>query len=185
MYQNRNNIDYEIVLLLLKGKNHLRSISKQLDEAPTTISRRLSALLNENVIDFQIEGKNKAFFLRKNLQAKNYVFNAERHKLMKLLKKYPELDVIIEDILKKCDEKLIVLFGSYAKETAKKGSDIDIYVDTKKRNVKERIECVHSNISVKIGAFDKDAALIKEIIKNHVILKGTEEFYEKTRFFES
>ncbi|MCK5333119.1 MAG: winged helix-turn-helix transcriptional regulator, partial [Candidatus Aenigmarchaeota archaeon] len=99
MYQNRNNIDYEIVLLLLKGTSHLRSISKQLDEAPTTVSRHLSALLNENVIDFQIEGKNKVFFLRKNLQAKNYAFNAERHKLMKLLKTYPELDVIIEDIL--------------------------------------------------------------------------------------
>ena len=111
MYQNRNNIDYEMVLLLLRGNTHLRSISKQLDEAPTTVSRRLSALLQENVIDFQTEGKNKVFFLRTNLQAKNYVFNAERYKLMKLLKKYPELDVIIEDVLKKCDEKLIVLFG--------------------------------------------------------------------------
>ncbi|MCK5333464.1 MAG: hypothetical protein KAJ24_03045, partial [Candidatus Aenigmarchaeota archaeon] len=99
MYQNRNNLDYEIVLLLLKGTSHLRSISKQLGEAPTTVSRRLSALLNENVLDFQIEGKNKVFFLRKNLQAKNYSFNAERYKLLKRLKKYPELDVIIEDIL--------------------------------------------------------------------------------------
>ncbi len=183
MYQNRNNLDYEIVLLLLKGTSHLRSISKQLGEAPTTVSRRLSALLKENVLDFQIEGKNKVFFLRKNLQAKNYSFNAERYKLLKRLKKYPELDVIIEDILKKCDEKLIVLFGSYAKETAKKDSDIDIYIETKKRKVKERIEDVHSDINVKIGAFDRESILIKEIIKNHVILKGTEEFYEKTRFF--
>ncbi len=32
--------------------------------------------------------------------------------------------------------------------------------------------------------FDTKSLMIKEIIKNHVILKGVEYFYEKTEFFE-
>ncbi|MGD2072375.1 MAG: nucleotidyltransferase domain-containing protein [Candidatus Thorarchaeota archaeon] len=131
-----------------------------------------------------MEGRNKVFFLKKNLQTKNYVFNAERYKQIKLLKKYPELSVIAEDILKECHEDLIVIFGSYAKFTAEKNSDIDVYVETKDRKVKDRLESIHSRISVKIGNFDVKSPLIKEIIKHHMILKGVEEFYEKIKFFD-
>lgn len=184
MVQNKDNIDSEIILLLLRGENHLRGIAKQLNESHSTILRKLNKLVKENVLDYKIEGKNKVFFLKKNLQAKNYVLNAERYKLIKLLKTYPELNVIIDELLKKTEEKLIILFGSYAKFTAKKDSDIDIYVETRSRKVKEEIESVHSKIKVKIGDFDMNSQLIKEIIKNHIILKGVEEFYEKTRFFE-
>jgi len=104
--------------------------------------------------------------------------------MIKLLKTYSELNVIIDDLLKKSDEKLVVLFGSYAKFIANKESDIDIYVETRGRKLKEKLESANSKIKVKIGSFDLESNLIKEIIKNHIILKGVEEFYEKTKFFE-
>ena len=94
------------------------------------------------------------------------------------------MNIIIDELLKKSTEKLIILFGSYAKFVAKHDSDIDVYVKTKSRKVKEELESVHSKIRVKIGHFDRESLLIKEIIKNHIILKGAEEFYEKTKFFE-
>ena len=72
-----------------------------------------------------------------------------------------------------------MLFCSYAKGLAKKDSDIDIYIETKNRNVKKSIEDIHSKISVKIGIFDIKSLLIKEIIKDHIIIKGIEVFYEK------
>jgi len=50
--------------------------------------------------------------------------------------------------------------------------------------VKEEIASVHSKIKVKIGEFDLGSPLIKEIVKNHVILRGVEEFYEKIGFFD-
>ena len=184
MVQNRDNLDLEIILILLRDKNHLRGIAKSLEGSHSTIFRRTNKLIKENVLDYKREGKNKTFFIKKSLQAKNYIFNAERYKLIKLLKKYPELNVTIDDILKKTDEKLIILFGSYAKFTAKKDSDIDVYIETRNRKVKEMIEDVHSKIKVKIGDFDLDSELIKEIIKNHIILKGVEEFYEKIKFFK-
>ncbi|MEK6900125.1 MAG: hypothetical protein AABX05_03295, partial [Nanoarchaeota archaeon] len=62
---------------------------------------------------------------------------------------------------------------------AKKDSDIDIYIETKNRNVKGSIEDIHSKISVKIGTFDTRSPLIKEIIKDHIIIRGIEAFYDE------
>ena len=184
MVQNKDNLDSEIILLLLRGENHLRNVARTMKVPHSTILRKLNKLVNENVLDYRKEGKNKVFFIKKNLQAKNYVFNAERYKLIKLLRKYPELGIIIEDILKKTNEEMIILFGSYAKFMSKEDSDIDIYVETRSKKVKEKMEFINSKIKVKIGNFDMGSLLIKEMIKNHVILKGAEAFYEKTKFFE-
>ncbi len=184
MVQKRDNLELEIILLLLKGENHLRNIARALEAPHSTILRKLNRLIKENVLDYKMEGKNKVFFIKNNLQAKNYVFNAERYKLIRLLKKYPDLNIIIEDILKRTKETTIILFGSYAKFIAKKDSDIDIYIETKNKKSKEQVEDINSKIKVKIGPFDIDSLLIKEIIKNHIILRGIDEFYDKTNFFE-
>jgi predicted nucleotidyltransferase len=184
MVQKVDSMDFEIMLALLRGGSHLRGVAKQLDASHSTVSRVLGKLYKENIIDFKQEGKNKVFFIRKNIQARNYVLIAERYKLIKLLKQYPEFSIIMDNILRACGEKLIVLFGSYSKGLAKKDSDIDIYVETENRKIKDKIESLHSKIKVKLGRFNTDSQLIKEIIKNHVILKGEEEFYEKTRFFD-
>lgn len=183
MVQKRNDIDSEIILLLITGESHLRDIARRLNKSHSTVMRKLNCIVKENVLDYKTEGKNKVFFIKNNLQARNYVFNAERYKFIKLIKKYPEIGVIVDGILKKSGESLILLFGSYAKFTAKNDSDIDIYVGTNNRKAKEDIESVNSKINVKIGSFDKKSGLVKEIIKNHVILMGVEEFYEKTGFF--
>lgn len=184
MVQNRDSMDLEIMLVLLKNESHLRGVAKQLNASHSTVSRALNKLYKENVIDFRKEGRNKIFFIRKNLQAKNYVFNAERYKLIRLIKQYPELSIIIDSILKNCEERLVLLFGSYAKGIAKKDSDIDIYIETGNRKIKDKVESLHSKIKAKIGPFDLNSMLIKEIMKNHIILRGVEDFYEKTGFFE-
>ncbi len=183
MYQKGNNIEMELVLALLGGENHLRGLSKALEEPPVTVSRRLKALVGENVLDYRTEGRNKVFFIRKGLQTKSYVLNAERYKLVKLVKAYPELGVIVEDVLRKCKVGMVILFGSYARFEARKDSDIDIYIETADRKAKEEAESAHSKVSAKIGEFDPESNLIREIIKNHVILRGAEEFYEKVKIF--
>ena len=179
MAQKRNNVELDILELLLKSDNHVRGIAKKLDESHSTILRKLNNLKKENVIDSRKEGKNKIFYLKKNLISRSYILTTELHKLAKLLRKHPELSVIFEEILQKSDEKLIILFGSYAKGLEKKDSDIDIYIETKSRNVKKVIEDIYSKINVKIGTFDTKSPLIKEIIKEHIILRGIEVFYDK------
>ena len=183
MVQKRDNLESEIILFLLRGESHVRGMAKQLERSHSTVLRRLNDLLKENVLDCRMEGKNKIFFIKRSLQAKTYIFNAEHYKLMKLIKKYPEFSVIGEDILKRCDEKIVIIFGSYAKFTAKRDSDIDIFVETDNKKRKDELESIHSRINVKIGDFNLNSPLIKEMIKNHVILRGVDDFYEKTKFF--
>ena len=184
MVQTRDNISLEIILFLLKGRMHLRGIAQELGIPHSTVHRRVNELVTLNVLDFRMEGKNKVIFIKKNFQASNHVFNAERYKLIQLLQVYPKLNIILEEMLAKTDAKLVILFGSYAKFIAKKDSDIDVYVETMDEGIKFKMESVNSKIQVKIGEFDTSSYLIKEIIKNHVIVKGVERYYEEIEFFK-
>ena len=47
-----------------------------------------------------------------------------------------------------------------------------------------RVKETNSKLSIKIGKFDTKSLLIKEIIKNHIIIRGVEEFYERVEFFK-
>ena len=179
MVQKGDNLELEIINVLLRSENHVRGIAKKLGASHSTVLRKLNNLKKENVVDSKVEGKNKIFFLKNNIISQNYIKKAELQKLSTLLRKYPELSVLFEEILKRTDEKLIVLFGSYAKGLAKNDSDLDIYIETKDRNVQKAIEDIHSKISVKIGTFDTKSPLIKEIIKDHIIIRGIEVFYDQ------
>ena len=125
MVQKGNNVKLEIIQLLLKQECHVRGLAKSLDESHSTILRKLNKLVEQNVVDYKKEGKNKVFFLKKNMLSRNHILQAEVHKLNSLLNKYPELMIILEQISKKVDEKLIIVFGSYAKFRARNDSDID------------------------------------------------------------
>jgi len=180
---NQNTIN-ELLLILLRENSHGREISKILKTPLTTIQRILLDLKKNNVLDYKLSGKNKIYFIKKNLTSKKYIQNAENYKFIKIIKHYPNLEPIIEKILEKCKDQLIILFGSYAKLKVKNNSDIDIYIETKDKKIKKEIELINSRLSIKIGTFDKELLLIKEIIKNHVIIKGIEEYYGKIKFFE-
>ena len=100
------------------------------------------------------------------------------------MKKHPELSIILEDIKKDFSKGMIILFGSYAKGIPKKDSDIDIYLETNDNNLKTRVKEANYKLSIKIGKFDTKSLLIKEIIKNHIIIRGLEDFYERVEFFK-
>lgn len=174
----------EIVGILLNNEDHVREIAKKLDTNPMNITRKIKELEKENVVDYKEEGKNKRYFLKKTIEAKNYVFSAENYKLNKLLKKYPILRNTIEKIQKNKKVDLAILFGSYAKNDAKEDSDIDIYIETTNNKIKEEVSLINSKLSIKIGKYDKTNLLIKEIEKNHVIIKGIERYYERNNIFD-
>ena len=178
MVHKMDDLELDIINVLLRSENHVRGVAKKLGESHSTTLRKLNNLKKENVVDCKVEGKNKIFFLKKNIISKNYIQKAELQKLSILLRKHPELSILFEEILKKTTENLIILFGSYAKGFAKADSDIDIYIETKNRNTKKVIEDIHSKINVKIGSFDVKSPLIREIIKYHVIIRGIEVFYD-------
>ncbi len=178
------NISSEIIDILSGEEIHARALAKRLDTNHMTVIRNLKELVSENVLEFRKEGRNKVYFLKRNMEAKNYALISEVYKLNKTLKKYPELRKIIKDIQQNTEIGLAVLFGSYARGTANRNSDIDVFIETKDRNLKKELELLNSRLSVKIGDYDRTSPLIKEIEKNHVIIKGAEPFYEKIGFLQ-
>ncbi len=183
-FHMEQNCATAIVGALLSGETHLRAIAKKLNTNHMLVSRRIRELISENVLDFYIKGKNKVYFLKKTIEAKNYVFISEFYKLNRFLKLYPVLRPIVERIQKHERIKLAIIFGSYARGMASPDSDIDIFIETKDRNLKKELEQLNSRLSVKIGSYTRSSPLIKEIEKNHIIIKGVELFYERSKFFE-
>jgi len=173
----------EIVETLVRSDKHIRGLAKELKTNQMMISRKINELQNENVVDYNQQGRNKVYFLKKTLEAQEYVLLMEHFKLIKIIQKYPILRQIIQKIKSNKKIRLAVLFGSYAKKSAHKDSDIDIYIETASQSIKEQIEQINTRISLKIGRYDRNNLLIKEIEKKHVLIKGVEEYYEKNKFF--
>ena len=88
MVQNKDNLDLEVILVLLKNKSYLREIARILNQSHSTLSRKIDNLIKENVLDYKREGKNKILFIKNNLKSKNYIYSAEIYKLNKLIKKH-------------------------------------------------------------------------------------------------
>ena len=178
MVQKRDNKEMEILAYLFNSEAHIRGMEKAIKIPHATLIRKLGKMEKQNIVDYRIVGKNKQYFIKRNLRSRKMLEIMENYKLIKFFEKYPHLEPLFEEIIKKCSSELIILFGSYAKGIPKPESDIDIYIETGEQNVKKMAEEINSKLSIKIGKFNKDSLLIKEIIKNHVILMGVEQFYE-------
>src|SRR3990172_11864679 len=92
------NITSEILNVLFGEEIHARVLAKRLDINHMTVIRNLKELVSENVLEFRKEGRNKVYFLKKSMEARNYAIISELYKLNKTLKNYPELRKTIQDI---------------------------------------------------------------------------------------
>ncbi len=169
----------EIVNVLSKGKNHLRGISNLIGINHMMVVRKIISLEKENVVDFVAEGRNKIYFLRDSVEAREYFLMAENYKLVKFLLKHPFLREVVSKLQKDKKIKFACFFGSYAKSSETRRSDVDIYLDVDKLEIKKEYSKLDSKFSIKIGKWNKDNLLIKELIDNHVLIKGGEIYYEK------
>lgn len=183
MFHVEQNITNEIVHLLMKGDLHPRGLAEKLHSNHMTVSRRLRNLIEENVVDYRKEGKNKVYFLKKSIEGRNAVMIAEIYRQSNILHQYPVLRGIFESFQEIPGIPLVLLFGSYAKGRATKESDIDVYAETLDTDVKKQLERRHSSLSIKIGTFDPSSPLIREIIKDHIVIRGVEVYFEKIEFF--
>jgi len=179
---SQNYYKIKIVESLLKKENHIRGLAKELKTNQTTIARKINGLFNENIVDYKKEGRNKVYFLKRTLESLQFVLIVEHYKLIEILKKYTYLRKILQEIIQNRKIRLAILFGSHARKTATKESDIDIYIEAISRGIKRELEEIDSRVSVKIGKFNRKSLLIKEIEKEHVIIKGAELYYEKINF---
>lgn len=178
------NLTNEIVSLLLREDLHTRAIAERLASNHATVLRKLRDLTKDNIVDFRTEGKNKVYTIKKSIEGRNAAMIAELYKQSMVVSRYPVLRGIIRAVQESPEIPLAILYGSYAKGLATKNSDIDLFIGTLDTMVKKQLEQRHSSLSVKLGDFDIKNLLIREIIKDHIIIKGVEVYFDKTGFFE-
>ena len=178
LHMEQKDYKLEIVGALVGNSFHARELARRLGINHMMLNRKFGELVLENVMDYRMEGRNKIYFMKDSVEARQYIFMAESYKLVRLLKVYPLLRRIVDKLIENKKLKLVVLFGSYVKGLAKKDSDIDIFVETMSSQLKRELEKLNSRLSIKIGKFDRSGFLGKEILKNHVIIKGVEKFYD-------
>jgi len=175
----QKDYNLEIVGILLKGENHIRAIAKELKINHMMIVRKIKFLLERNVVDFNKKGRNNTYFIKKSIEAREYALMFENYKLVKFVQKYNFLRNIVEKIQGDKRIKLSLIFGSYVKGLSKRDSDIDIFIETSNIKIKKEYSDLDSRLSIKIGKYDRKNNLIKEIEKNHIIIKGGEIYYDR------
>ncbi len=162
----------------LKEPMHIRELAKRLRTNHTTIIRKLNELEKKNVVDFEFEGKNKQYFRKKSLESAFFKKQVEYQKILDFIEKNPQYRQLIEDILKNQSIKLAIIFGSYAKNTQVKSSDLDLFIENISKDIIKKVTIHNANISIKSGKIDKNSLLGKEIHKKHIIIKGVD-YYEQ------
>lgn len=187
---NINQTTLKIIGLYLddyKKSLHLREISRETEIDVKAIQLQLKKLEKINVFSSTIRGRNKDYLLNlNNVTTKYYLVMAEVFVCIIYLKRNFLIKKIVEEIDNKIHDPLI-LFGSFAKGTHTKESDVDILIiSNKKINTSSIIEAtnmVGRKISLKstsrqqfLYGLRNNDPLIKEIVSNHIILKGADEF---------
>ncbi|MBN2251761.1 MAG: nucleotidyltransferase domain-containing protein [Candidatus Altiarchaeota archaeon] len=176
-------LSLEIILFLLRDEAHVREIAKNIGVNHMAVSRALRGMVKDNAVDYRTVGRSKVYSIKKSLEARNMVLMAEAYKQNKAFEKHPLLRRIASFLQKREEVSLAAIYGSYAKDIAKKDSDVDLFMESDDRKLRELVEGIDSRLSVKIGKYKKDNPLIAEIWRDHVILKGLEAFYERSGFF--
>lgn len=168
----------EVILELEKASISIRKLAMKIDSSPATVLRKLNDLKKMNILGCIEYGRNRSYFLKDSLKAKNYIMMSQFYNLNKFIYNNPHLKSVILEIKSICNDLCVVIFGSYAQGLQKKDSDVDLFIQTKDTNVKKKIQLINFKLNVKIGDFDKNSFLGKEILKNRVIINGVEKFYE-------
>ncbi len=158
-----------------------REIARKLKMNQKTVSNILKKLEKQHVLKFSTEGKNKYYFLNfSNPKIKEVIKLVEINRKMKFLEKYDKLQELFVELEKRCFGILIIL-GSYANFSSSEKSDVDVFVIGKIKEIKDLESLYGLKINIVKSSkrkFNRQNIFIKEIIKNHIILKGLEEFID-------
>ena len=168
---------------------HVREIAKLIKKSHVTLLPHLKALEKDRILIANTIGKNKVYSLNfENFLTKQYLLLAELVESVNYLEGLFLIKKITTEIFYLNLYGTMVLFGSYAKKTFKKDSDIDLFyigeaTDKEVQGIKKIGKIYGKTINIKkvmINNFEsglrKKDPLIVEIVKNHVLLQNQEPF---------
>ena len=168
---------------------HLREIARNIQTDKKAVGIHLNQLENHNILQSIQKGRNKEYHLNlDNPVTKHYLILAETYTTITYLEKNYIIKKLTSEIADKIDGT-IILFGSYAKEEATDESDIDLLIITEKNinteAINETAKIMGKEINVKTtdqkhlqSGLKENDPLIKEIIQNHIVIKGIDSLVE-------
>ncbi len=179
----------ETLSLFTYGYNkeyNIREAAGKTGASSRTAMINLEKLERKGILKSKRVGKAKLYSINKNIHSREYFALAEQYKKILFLEKH----LIMKEILEKLDGTLTgttIIFGSYAKGTQKKDSDIDILTTStydkgkvleteKKYGIEINIKKYPGNLLEKNMSKDP---LLKEIKEYHIIIKDIEGFVRK------
>ena len=134
------------------------------------------------------QGKNKLYSLNKNNEVliKEFLCSIEHLRTVYFYQKHPKIKLLIQKILPHI-RGIAVIFGSYAKNTEKEESDLDIFIAGSYNEKKITLICRTFNIDVNLKHQRKlkQDVLTKEIKNKHILIKNTEQFIEEANIWIS
>ena len=165
---------------------YIIEVGKLLKISPRTAQLILEGLEDKGVIESKTKGKIKTYKIKLSEFTKKYLVFVEQYKAISFL----ENNLILKEIIEKITPNMKgigIVFGSYARGTQNKESDLDIFVagDYNREEIKKVSRNLGVDISVKCyptKTFEKNInrdILLKEILKNHVVFVKVEQFIQK------
>ena len=175
---------------------HLRELARKLDMDHTSVRPHLDSLKKKGVIKEEKQGRNKVFSLnQKSDLLPYYLTQAEADRTAEYLENNNTIRAFWKNFRDKVKPQLmreietLVLFGSFAKGSEEKGSDIDLFLAAPEKasseimGICEKLESVTGrDIEIEQTSelqnliVHKDPGTFGEIISNHVVLLGIEKF---------
>ncbi len=170
----------------LTREYYIREVKKLLKISPRTAQLILEDLEDKGILESKMRGTIKTYKIKLNDSAKRYFVFVEQYKAIAFL----ENNFIIKEIVERITPTIRgigIIFGSYAKGTAEKDSDLDIFIagSYDKEEIKKVSKTFGMDISVKCypaKTFKKNITkdiLLKEILKTHIVFVNAEQFIKK------
>jgi len=160
---------------------HLSEISRELKQPHPTARQHLNNMEKEGVLRKKIKGRLTLYALNIEYPLTiHYLSIAEKNKLIRATGKNLILKELLSFLVSHMSEdNIVIIFGSAAKNM-KDANDIDLLV-TGKIAFQKNIEDLGKKINKEIHLVNVpdlrgvSTALKNEIIKNHIVIQGTEE----------
>lgn len=182
-YSNLSNITQKWLYLLLPFTTNYglkisgSELARKTGIPQQTASRILKDLIKKNILEYQLIGKNKQYYLKKE-KKKELIILLETIKSLEL--QQSKISPLLNEL--KQEFETIIVFGSYANNKATKDSDLDVVIIKKNKQRDEKtLNKLKETTILKINEHfstykelrklvKKEQALALEIKNNHVII---------------
>ncbi|MBU0756884.1 MAG: nucleotidyltransferase domain-containing protein [Nanoarchaeota archaeon] len=176
--------DFEIFALFTgnyQARLYGRELVGKVSMSQKSIALSLSRLENQGYLKSETKGSIKFYSLNIAVpEIQDILAMTEIYRKMVFIEKYKFLHEIFRQ-----DKRIVGIFGSYARNTNKKDSDIDIFIIGEKKdfNYEDAGKIYDVDLDIKkftekdfVELLSKKNPLVSEIVNNHVLIFNIERF---------